>query len=232
MEQPSYWDLYPNEMLWDLLLELPFYDLLNICQTQKRAKDICDDDIFWKLKYRHDFNVAPSPPLIEINWRQQYIFDYLINKPTNTLLSICSRQPIFDHVCKNDTFWKMKYRKDFKVTTLPPLIEINWKQQYIFDSLLNLPIGTLLSICVSQKVFDHVCKNNLFWQTRYQKDFKNLPILTETNWKKQYLTDLVKFKCNFCNSPAVIQIMKQLRGADELPKIWRVCQQCGTKEII
>ncbi len=117
MAQPSYWDLYPNEMLWELLLELPFHDLLNVCQTEKRVKDICDENTFWKVKYRHDFSVTVSPPLIEINWRQQYIFDSLMALEIESLFYMCSKQPIFDHVCNNDLFWKKGDIK--KILVLP-----------------------------------------------------------------------------------------------------------------
>ncbi len=95
--------------------------------------------------------------------------------------------------------------------------------------MTRLDIDTLLYNCSRQPIFNHVCDNDSFWKARTQKDFKNLPILTETNWKKkQYMTDIVKY----CKSLAVISTMKQVRVADEHTQLLRVCQRCGTKELI
>ncbi len=79
MEAKSYLDLLPEEiwqrvnrivrahptfaMIMDLpyevrmyiVVQMPYPDVLRFCATSKTAKNVCDDDYFWKLKVEHDF---------------------------------------------------------------------------------------------------------------------------------------------------------------------------------
>nr|QBK91378.1 MAG: F-box and regulator of chromosome condensation repeat protein [Pithovirus LCPAC202] len=52
----DYLDLLPNEILIEILLKTDDLDTLSRwCRTSKRVNNICQDEFFWKRKYRKDF---------------------------------------------------------------------------------------------------------------------------------------------------------------------------------
>ncbi len=137
METPSYWELYPPEILRQFLMELSLNDLFNVCRTEKRVYDICQDDIFWRMKYKQDYG---DIVLNETNWRMEYIikhdYDLLTNLPFEELLETCNK-PRFKEICSRDFFWKSKIQHDL-TTDLPILTETNWKTQYVADMRRSL----------------------------------------------------------------------------------------------
>ena len=48
---------YPSEVLYNILLNLSYPDILKYCSTNQRAKAICDDIYFWMIKLNHDFKI-------------------------------------------------------------------------------------------------------------------------------------------------------------------------------
>jgi hypothetical protein len=44
----------PYELQFKTLLSLPYQTILNYCQTNRVASQICDDDTFWNLKLRQE----------------------------------------------------------------------------------------------------------------------------------------------------------------------------------
>ena len=46
----------PLETLYDILLFLPYHDIINFCQAYKELNEICKDNRFWADKAYHDFN--------------------------------------------------------------------------------------------------------------------------------------------------------------------------------
>lgn len=60
----------PDEVLFQILLDLPYEELLTTCQLSSRHRAICQDEYFWDRKLRHDF---PDRPInSKIPFRQQY----------------------------------------------------------------------------------------------------------------------------------------------------------------
>ncbi len=96
MEGESYLDLLPPEigarinrllkanptfaMMMDLpyevqrdfvVVQMPYPDVLRFCKTSKKARKVCDDDYFWKMKIAHDFPDEPAEGY-EGRWRELY----------------------------------------------------------------------------------------------------------------------------------------------------------------
>ncbi len=53
-----------------ILDNLKSKDLINICKTNKKFANICNDDKFWRIRYKRDF-----PHRYMANYREQYEFD-------------------------------------------------------------------------------------------------------------------------------------------------------------
>lgn len=48
----------PNEIIFDILMNLDYDDIIKFCQTDSQFKDLCNSDAFWFEKARHDFGVG------------------------------------------------------------------------------------------------------------------------------------------------------------------------------
>jgi len=55
--KPSF-SKYPTDVLYTILLKLPFNEIMNLCKTQYSVKDICNNPTFWADKTRLDFGVS------------------------------------------------------------------------------------------------------------------------------------------------------------------------------
>lgn len=75
-------DIYPTsrnltnvqEINFEILMRLPFNDLVNVCATNKSLMNICNDDYFWKQKilYDYDQEILEDKPL-DLNHQEYYI---------------------------------------------------------------------------------------------------------------------------------------------------------------
>ncbi len=79
MELLSNLDLLPSEMVTELLIKLNVADLAKFCLTSKRIKAICDNDMFWKEKYRRDFSqllsmeeIGELQSMKNLPWKEKY----------------------------------------------------------------------------------------------------------------------------------------------------------------
>ncbi len=51
MEIYSEFDFLPNEKIISIALHLPFLDIINLCESNRRFYDIiCNDQLFWLIK--------------------------------------------------------------------------------------------------------------------------------------------------------------------------------------
>ena len=57
-------DILPPEVVTQFLLRLSLKDLINYCLTSKTANSYCQNDAFWRDKYKYDFGL-PLPVLEE-----------------------------------------------------------------------------------------------------------------------------------------------------------------------
>ncbi len=66
-------DILPPEVVVQYLLRLSLKDLANYCQTSKTANEYCNDNAFWKDKYRYDFGlpIPKNPTELWINLYKQ-----------------------------------------------------------------------------------------------------------------------------------------------------------------
>ncbi len=79
-----YVDLLPEEIITDeVLMQTQYPDLLNFCQTSKRAARICQDEFFWKRKVRRDLgtrfpDVHKDEPTHTKTWKGEYNHYYQV----------------------------------------------------------------------------------------------------------------------------------------------------------
>lgn len=62
----------PTECIVQILLNLPYRDLLSYSSTHRLASQVCRDDYFWKLKVARDFKDAGQHKPTTISHREQY----------------------------------------------------------------------------------------------------------------------------------------------------------------
>lgn len=60
----------PLEALTEIMLLLPYHDLIEYCRTHKYTQQLCNDNSFWRQKYLNDYG-EPKPAPIR-SWRQTY----------------------------------------------------------------------------------------------------------------------------------------------------------------
>lgn len=69
-----------KDLYQEIFLDLEINDLIRVCQTNKASADACRDDIFWSLKYQHDFGEVISRNSIaqqlKLSPRQAYVQKY------------------------------------------------------------------------------------------------------------------------------------------------------------
>jgi len=71
---PSLTEL-PINVLLNILLNMDYLTLLNVCKVNKSAQSTCNSDAFWRQKYIHDFGQVENPP--NIPWRLYYLYNIL-----------------------------------------------------------------------------------------------------------------------------------------------------------
>lgn len=54
----DYLSALPSEILWNILLQSPYPDLLNLCQANTELNEICRNNYFWRLKIIRDFQIT------------------------------------------------------------------------------------------------------------------------------------------------------------------------------
>ncbi|GAH68795.1 unnamed protein product, partial [marine sediment metagenome] len=60
----------PPDMIREIGLELSLNDLFNLCRVNKKLnKFLCDDEIYWRLRYERDFGRASPHPK---SWKELY----------------------------------------------------------------------------------------------------------------------------------------------------------------
>jgi hypothetical protein len=63
---------YP-EITSQILLSLPYKDLISACLTNKDFNKVCQDEYFWKLKVERDYGMLTQYKPTDITYSQQYI---------------------------------------------------------------------------------------------------------------------------------------------------------------
>ena len=65
----------PNETVFDILLNVDIRTLLSLCQSNQYARNICDDEYFWSIKFQRDFPYVDVPYMEEgeVEWKNSYI---------------------------------------------------------------------------------------------------------------------------------------------------------------
>ena len=72
----------PKDILFNILLESDYATIKRLCSTNKAVNAICQDNYFWFLKYKHDFNFDLDEKA-KLDWRKAYKYDYARKYPLN-----------------------------------------------------------------------------------------------------------------------------------------------------
>ena len=73
-EVPTVTDL-PYELQFEILLRLPFEEVVGYCQLNLAAAEVCRSPVFWNLKARQDFGSRANPyPITGTNPVAQYLW--------------------------------------------------------------------------------------------------------------------------------------------------------------
>lgn len=71
------------ETIEQILMALPYYTILQVCQTNVQLSNICTDDRFWEDKFHLDFGQTQLLDIPEdVSWRDVYLIyssDYTVN---------------------------------------------------------------------------------------------------------------------------------------------------------
>src|SRR5579871_5185438 len=63
--ETAFLDYLPDESILEIMYEMDGDVLLKFCFTfNKRIISLCDDELFWKNKYQHDFPDEPLPAVL------------------------------------------------------------------------------------------------------------------------------------------------------------------------
>lgn len=62
MDFKTFVNFVPDEILMNIMLQMDYETLNNVCASAERAQNICADEYFWELKYNNDFPDEPIPP--------------------------------------------------------------------------------------------------------------------------------------------------------------------------
>lgn len=71
------YDDLPLDVIRLTMLELPYHDIISMCQTEQKVRMVCQDEKFWRAKIVHDFKeeALGDPYLLpELSNRGIYIF--------------------------------------------------------------------------------------------------------------------------------------------------------------
>lgn len=65
-------EIFPDQvLLTEILPNIPLRDLLNICSTNIRFRDLCREELLWMIKFRKQYPNFIKPE--NITWRQLYL---------------------------------------------------------------------------------------------------------------------------------------------------------------
>ena len=69
----------PNDMLINILMNLTYPEIKNLCRTNKQMNYVCGNEYFWEQKYRQDFGKDKS--LGSESWNDNYKIRYVEKRP-------------------------------------------------------------------------------------------------------------------------------------------------------
>lgn len=68
-KQKAEMNSFPQSVIINILLQLPFPDLLNKCIVEKQFNEVCNLPHFWELKWKQDFPNIPKPENPKEEWK-------------------------------------------------------------------------------------------------------------------------------------------------------------------
>ena len=73
LEEPFNVEELPKYVQQEVMLNMEYKDLKNMCKTNKKYQTVCSDQRFWKLKTMKDFHGYLIPISDDINWEKIYL---------------------------------------------------------------------------------------------------------------------------------------------------------------
>lgn len=63
----------PKVVLVEILKNLPYDNIINLCKTSKKCWIICKDQYFWKIKFQYTFLKYYKDELNIVDWKEYYV---------------------------------------------------------------------------------------------------------------------------------------------------------------
>lgn len=201
----------PPELAFQVLLDLPYADLIRACRVNQLLHSICQDDYFWQAKTSRDYPEHPDPSEFpEWSWRELY--DHLRRGDLRHL-------PIYFFVRGNEGNGPFDYVWVYPGYTYGQLFQI---AQDLFEKTYPdelQPNGRLILI--------------ITWGTFPHLDFRDI----EDSADPHPLGDVRRLqglilrlrsspRCPACQSLNSLFLDRQIRRADEVPEIVAQCRDC------
>lgn len=92
----------PEEPIYDILLNSDYQTIKAMCQTSTYMQQLCQNDYFWKLKFKSDF--GPFDKIVNNTWHQSYIFMLRAQTYFNKLTEMNYIEYIIEDVDYYNTF--------------------------------------------------------------------------------------------------------------------------------
>lgn len=71
--------ILPPEIIFDILINLPYRDLQNTCRSNRQYGEICSAPNFWRRKIYHDFGIVYDSTNY-LNLKEREFYEYLLSQ--------------------------------------------------------------------------------------------------------------------------------------------------------
>lgn len=96
----------PVELVFNILLSLPYHDVINYCRTDTQALNICRDFSFWRLKAKHnlniDLNTSDYLDIVEPSRKYYQALKYFASEGTDSQIIQAIKLGLVDDESLND----------------------------------------------------------------------------------------------------------------------------------
>lgn len=170
-----------TDTLSDIMLNLPYSDLINMCLVYQLSNKVCGTD-FWKRKIQYDYNIIPK----STNYKKEYKKLYDIQQKVNQMmiiLPLVNKNQLLNMTLSKGHFYDQVYEIYFSYLK-PNQYEISFLSEGSqevkligYDDLIQFMIKMFydypdINITEGQSYTPILYKDLLKWETFIFKDLK------------------------------------------------------------
>lgn len=149
----------PPELFAEIALSLPYPDLENLCNTNPRIRQLCNNDQFWYQRTIQDFGNNTNKPN-DINWKEWFLISLEQKRERRR-----RREQIkhFDEV-----------ERPQLLNSTPNLSGNPMSGEMVYELLLSLDLRNIRSLCQTNRTIVPFCKSQVFWYDKILHDFPSI----------------------------------------------------------